>query len=342
MTPASLLALRKKTGDLRGLGEIRLVAREDGPGRGARLLMCRNAVGVEFEVSVDRGFDISSLRWKGANLGWNSPVGGGVPAGAIEAEDGLGLLRSFDGFLVTCGLDHYGAPASGSSNPFNYPLRTRMSRPLHGRISATAATLRGYGFESECERPYFWCEAELRQAALYAEVLVLRRRIEAPLFEPLVRMHDTVANAGWRPTRHAMLYHFNVGYPLLDEESVLTGSFTEPVKAEFQATPPVPTEEADERFDVETVEGDRAGWAHAGLHNPTLGGGVGLDIAYSAATLPGLGLWRAYQSGIYAVGLEPLTGIADDVGGYRGPGTPHYLEAGETRDYGFEIRVQGS
>ena len=340
MSPDPLSALRKKTGDLRGLGDIRLVALEDGPGRGTRLIICRNAAGLEFEISVDRGFDLSALRWRGANLSWHSPVGDGVPAGALEAEDGLALLRSFDGFLVTCGLDHYGAPASGSADPYNYPLRTRMSHPLHGRISSTPATLRGYGLETGAAHPYFWAEADIRQAALYAEVLVLRRRIEAPLFEPLIRMRDTVANAGWRPSRHAMLYHFNVGYPLLDQQSVLTGSFSEAAKAAFQAAPPIPAEVIKELFEVETTAGDCEGWAHAGLSNPALNGGVALDIAYSAATLPGLGLWRAYQSGIYAVGLEPLTGIAPDDAGYQGPGTPNYLEAGASRDYAFEIRVQ--
>jgi hypothetical protein len=69
---------------------------------------------------------------------------------------------------------------------------------------------------------------------------------------------------------------------------------------------------------------------------------LALDIAFTAATLPGLGLWRAYQSGIYALGLEPFTGIGNDEKGYRGPGTPHYLEPGDQREYGFEIRLSAN
>lgn len=330
--------LRRKTADLRGLGDIRLVALEDGPGRGKRLLLCRNASGIELEISVDRGFDISGLRWRGYNVGWNSPVGAGVPATALDAEGGLGLLRSFDGFLVTCGLDHYGVPSIGSASHFDYPLREWIHRPLHGRISAVCASLRGYGLDPNCEQPFIWCEADLRQASLFAEVLLLRRRLEIPLFEPLIRMHDTVTNAGWKPARHVILYHFNLGYPLVDSASVLRGDFGPDVLKAFAAAPPVETADAVESFEVNMVNGDLAGWAHAGLYNPELDGGVALDIAYSSAALPGLGLWRAYQSGIFAVGLEPLSGIEPD-NGYQGAGTPFYLEPGNTRDYRFEIRL---
>lgn len=330
--------LRSRTADLRGIADVRLVALEDGPGRGKRLLFCRNGCGLEFEISVDKGFDVSALRWRGLNLGWNSPVGGGVPAIDLEAEDGLGLLRSFDGFMVTCGLDHYGAPSVGAASHFNYPLRSHIHRPLHGRISSVPATLRGYGIDLAGKEPRIWCEAVLRQATLFAEVLELRRRIEMPLFEPLIRIKDRVTNIGWQATRHATLYHFNLGFPLVDGRSVLTGSFGKDVVAEFAAAPPVAKRDAVETFELNRSSANSAGWAHAGLFNPTLDRGVKLEVAYSADTLPELGLWRAYQSGVYAVGLEPCSGITTDEG-YQGPGTPHYLEPGEIRRYEFEICV---
>lgn len=369
MTSPNLVELRPKTVDFRALGEIRLVALEDGPGRGKRLLLCRNAAALECEISVDRGFDITALRWRGLNLGWNGPAGGGVPARELDAEDGLGLLRSFDGFLVTCGLDHYGLPAVGPAEDFIYPHRARTHHPLHGRISSVGATLRSYGLDTDGANPMIWCEAELRQAALFGEVLALRRRIEIPLFEPLLRIHDRVSNAGWRPTRHRMLYHFNLGYPLLDEQTVLTGDFAADLLTDFVSAPPIPASDVVERFDAGTALGDASGRAHAGVFNPALAGGTGLDIQYSAATLPGLGLWRAWQSGIYALGIEPNSG-AGPGGGLEAGGRPesnsapelctraegnsarqrsdshplgsglaHHLGAGESRDYRLVIRI---
>jgi len=339
MSSAIVRALRRKTADLRGLGDIRLCSLEDGPGRGNRLLLCRNAAGIECEISVDRGFDVSALRWRGMNLGWNGPAGGEVPHTALEGEAGLGLLRSFDGFLVTCGLDHYGAPATGPAAAFNYPLRERIHRPLHGRVSSLRASLRGHGLETHGDRPYLWCEAQVRQAALFAEVLVLRRRVEIDLFEPVIRIRDAVTNEGSRPARHVMLYHFNLGYPLLDEHATLTGSWSPALLADFAAHPAVAVDDARESFEVDRPDCPADGWGHVGLGNARLAGGCALDIAYSAATLPALGLWRAYQSGVYALGLEPLTGIEPD-GGYQGPGTPHYLEPGATRAYAFDVTVR--
>ncbi|UXN76060.1 aldose 1-epimerase family protein (plasmid) [Devosia sp. A8/3-2] len=56
-----LQELRRRTVDGRGVADIRMLQVEDGPGRGQRLLVVRNAAGIGFEIAVDRGFDISSV-----------------------------------------------------------------------------------------------------------------------------------------------------------------------------------------------------------------------------------------------------------------------------------------
>ena len=337
--PQALDALRSKSPDLRGLAEIRLLALEDGPGRGQRLIVCRNAAGFECEISVDRGFDISAVRWRGTNLGWNGPVGGGVPAQGLDAEDGLGLLRSFDGFLVTCGLDHFGVPATGSAEHYIYPHRQRTHWPLHGRICGVAATLRGYGIDLERESPILWCEGELRQAALFGEVLLLRRRIEVSLFEPGLSLRDRISNEGRRPARHGLLYHINVGYPLLDEQAALCGDFPQWLLGDFASSPPIPDDAVRERFDACRSIGSSSGVSRVGVRNPRLDGGIQMDIAYSATRLPGLGLWRAWQAGIYALGIEPHSELAPSDARYRAPSTPGFIEPGDSLDYQFDISV---
>lgn len=62
------IELLKKTPDLRAIADIRLATLEDGPARGQRLLIARNATGIAFEVALDRGFDISSLSFRGPIL----------------------------------------------------------------------------------------------------------------------------------------------------------------------------------------------------------------------------------------------------------------------------------
>ena len=80
----------------------------------------------------------------------------------------------------------------------------------------------------------------------------------------------------------------------------------------------------------------RRGMARAGLSNPKLDGGVALEIAYSAATLPMLGLWRAWQSGIYAVGLEPHSVLTPPE---QASPDQEVLQAGEARDYRLVVSV---
>ncbi len=330
--------LRRRTPDLRGLGEIRLVRLENGPGRGQRLLLARNAAGLAFEVAVDRAFDLCSLTYRGINLGWNSPVHCHAPSFAHDLEAGMGLLRHFDGLIVTCGLDHYGEPATGSAAHFEYPLRRTVHYPLHGRVSCQAATLIGYGL-GQAPDPMLWCEAEVRQATVFGEVLVLRRRIELQLFGRQIKQYDVVMNQGYRPTRHALLYHVNIGYPFLDQDAELVGGFGE-LRERFRALPPVPADDLQEVDDhIADPESDRYGRVTVGIRNPSLLGGISLRIVFNRAQLPQLHLWRCWQSGLYVMGIEPCTGLTPDSFEYRGEDTPHFLECGASRRYELTLDI---
>ena len=55
--------------------------------------------------------------------------------------------------------------------------------------------------------------------AVFGENLVLTRRIEAQLGGRAIAILDRVENRGFRPTPHMLLYHFNFGWPLLDQGS---------------------------------------------------------------------------------------------------------------------------
>lgn len=335
------IELRRHSGDLRAFGEVRLVTLDNGPGRGQQLLLCRNASGLELEIAVTRGFDISALRFRSFPLGWHSPVGFSGPS-AYELESGFGMLRSLDGFLVTCGLDHHGEPAEGPAQHFNYPARASIQYPLHGRISGQAATLIGHGLDAsrlgESSEAVIWCEAEVRQAAVFGETLVLRRRIEIDLFASRIRLRDVVTNEGFRPTRHAMLYHLNMGFPLLDRNAQPVGELSA-LRSNFDSAPPVPDDDAREICDTLNPEGDADGLVTMGLHNPSLCGGLTVRVEYSKTQLPRCDVWRCWQSGIYVFGIEPRTDPGSDSLRYAGPDSPCFLEAGAARRYELTIDV---
>lgn len=332
-----LADIRRRTVDWRGIAEIRLVSAENGPGRGQRLLLARNAAGVGFEVAVDRGFDLSALSYRGINLGWHGPNRMPFPPAAPSEDDGKGILRAFDGFLVTCGLDQYGVAAQGPGDHFIYPHRATVHYPFHGRIALQGAELTGHGLDMEAEEPVLWCEGIVRQTALFGEVLSLRRRIELPVFGKSIRIRDEVRNDGYRPARHGVLYHFNVGYPVLDRGTELFGDLGPAALDGFAAIPPEPSTAFVEVVDPLPMAARPDGTVLAGLRNAELG--VSIGIRQRTAQLAGLMMWRCYQSGIFVVGIEPHTPLSAARLGHEGGANPDFIEAGARRRYDVDVEV---
>lgn len=299
------IELRKKTPDLRALADVRLVSLEDGPGRGQRLLLARNASGVQFEVAVDRGFDIAGLSFGAINIGWHSPIQMRFPATDPDSEEGWGFMRNFDGFMVTCGLDHISRPREVDISHYVHPHMKSKRMPQHGRISTEKARLIGYG--ADAESGVVFCEGIIRQASVFGETLELRRRISLPIFGSVLRVDDTVTNCGFRPAHHAIIYHLNFGYPFLDKDIEIKG-LPGQLLAKMLTNPPVPDDRYGECVDVvesrEILETDPIV-----LANPRLG--VSIGLTFSHEHLNQLAVWRAYQSGVFALGIEPRTDAAE-------------------------------
>ena len=102
--------------------------------------------------------------------------------------------------------------------------------------------------------------------------------IEAALGDTTITVEDRVENRGFRPTPHMLLYHYNFGYPLLDEGAELlvpsraivhacTATCT-PTSASVQAAGEADFSEQVYQHDV--VAGPD-GMASALLINPALG-----------------------------------------------------------------------
>src|SRR6185437_7648247 len=95
----------------------------------------------------------------------------------------------------------------------------RVGYGLHGRVGGLPARLVGHGETWDGDTCTLWAEGEVRQSAVFFEDLVLRRRIEARVGESHFTIRDTVENAGHSVTSHMLLYHCNVGFPVVDEGS---------------------------------------------------------------------------------------------------------------------------
>jgi hypothetical protein len=323
MTPEMLADLRRRSVHLRGLAEVRLVMLTDGPGAGSRLLEVRTPDGISADIALDRGGDLFRIGCRGTELGWRSAVDGATPWPVLDSEDGLGFMRGFDGFLVTCGLDHHGVATTTPATDFHYPLRQKNHHPLHGRIMASKAEL--------VEKSIDWQAGVIsiglfvRQASVFGEVLELARTWTFSLTAPQFRLQDRVINRGFRPTRHGILYHINFGHPFLSEATRVLADHWPP--ADALAVDQITPDDAH----VERV--DAAPSPQSGCIEVTNGDlNIAVTIAYDSLRLPVTALWRAFQSGVYALAIEPQTIFTPD-------GADSVLAAGQETLYGLEFTL---
>ena len=322
--------LRRRSAGLAALARCELVECLDGPARGQRRLEIDTPSGLAATLVVDRALDVLSLRYRGENLGWRSAARARHPVHPLEDEHGLGLMRSFDGLLVTCGLEHAGLPVERDATALRYPPRARTVHPLHGRLpgAGVALTSHGIDWDAGCVR----VTGEVYQGGVFTECLVLRRRVEIMLDEPRVVIVDEVENEGFEPASHALLYHVNVGHPLLGEDARLIGdgwALRDRLDGgDGVAAGASPSDDHVEVVDVEATPEDRIG-----IENTA--SGLFLEIATDARALPVTALWRAFRSGVFALGIEPQTAPAEDDGAF-GAG-PVSLAPGERRAYRLEL-----
>ena len=342
-------AIAERAGALQQLAGVELLEYADGPERGVRVLEFRTGAGLGFRVAVDRGFDLLSAEYRCIPIGWRTPTGPRHPGLASPEENrGWGFLRAFTGLLATCGLDHALAPATSSAAPYIYPGIDETDYPLHGRVAQIPARLLGYGERWEGERCTLFAEGEVAQMAVFGENLVLTRRIEAALGGTSISVTDRVENRGFRPTPHMLLYHYNVGWPVLDEGAELLLPSRAVVHAVhgdlhaqgvgYRVQGPPRADFSEQLYEHDVVPAPD-GMAPAALINPALGGGFGVRLDYDRAALPCLIEWQCLQSGLYVLGIEPSTNHVLGRKFAEERGELIFLEHGEVREYRTRLSV---
>lgn len=342
-------SLTRRSGSISQFGGVRLITLGDGVERGQRMLEFRTGSGFSFTVLVDRALDIAEMSHKGRAIGWHSPTGfrhPGLHDG--EAEDGLGWARSFSGFLNTCGLDHILGPEVVPADTYNYPRKATVRHGLHGRIGVVPARLTGYGERWEGDRCILWAEGVVVQAAVFGEVLHLHRRIEADLGGNEVRLSDRVVNAGFARTPHMMLYHINLGYPVIDDGARYLAPVREVVWATHTATGldaqgvgyrrcPAPRSGFAEQVWEHDMTADASGEVPVAVVNDRIG--FGIEVTTRKDQFPCALQWQNFQEGHYVMGVEPATHHILGNLAARERGEMIWLAAGEARAYDTRFRV---
>ena len=309
---------------IEGVEEHRLVG---GRGDGLKLLEIHTAAGLDLAVVPDRCCDISRLRFKGVNVSYMSPCGYVAPAYYDNRESGW--LRSFTaGFLTTCGLNNVGSPNTDEGETL----------PLHGSIANTPAEHSWWTEGEDC----FEIHGEMNDETIFDRKLRLSRCIRVSKTAPELEIEDTVTNTGDRIEPVEILYHMNMGYPLLDEDSVITIPSERVTPRDDHAAEDLenwmrmekPTPGYQERCYYHTFPDSRG---LAAIWQPKLK--MGLAITFDAKKLDGFVEWKMMGVRDYVLGLECGNCTPDGRGAMRKSGRLKFLTPGETAAYSVKIRM---
>lgn len=322
--------VRPHVGDLHQVMRVDRFIEDDGPARGARRLRLINGGGIEIDVHPDRAMDLGQVTVGGVPVAWISPVG--VTSPHFYEPEGLRWLRTYTGGLMAlCGLDSFGPPSEDDGVGYG----------LHGRIGATPAHLTGVEVTPEG----IAVSGEVRQVGVFGEHLVLRRRITSAAGSDTFVLEDSVTNEGFADTPHMVLYHVNLGWPLIEEGTVvdIPSQTIQPRDAEAEAGVDSALEVSApiHEFREQVFQHAFAAGSDPTVRVVNAARGLEFEMTFSGDTLPYLMQWKMMGEGHYALGVEP-TNVNSLAGraGARAAGAVPTLAPGERVDYRIAFRLR--
>lgn len=314
------LAYCGNTYQLYGVEEQRLVG---GRADGMRVLEVKNGRGLQFTILLDRGCGVARLSYKGVNCSFMSASALRRPEYYEHQVGGQGFLRNFHaGFLTTCGLFNVGVDCI-DDNEQTY---------LHGDIDNTPS-------EHHChyvgDDGKLHIEATILVEQIFYHKIVLKRHFIVGLEDDSLIIRDRVENTGSTTCPYMILYHLNMGYPLLDEDAQLyinSQSFSARTSLAQEDIGSwnkfcTPEHNYQERCYYHKFNTDKDGIA--ALYQPKHD--IGLAIRFDPKVLPFFTQWKQMGYRDYALGLEPGNSHCDGRDLMRAQGNLQFLEPGEVR-----------
>ena len=288
----------RHVGHMSQIAEIREISYQEGRAKGMNGWQIKNGP-LRFTVMKDKGLDISELSYKGINMSFLSKPG--LQGRNHYDTNGQEAQRSImGGMIFTCGLENICAPYIGD-----------REYPMHGRIRTTPAEHTGEKVCWEGDEYHLSVCGEMREAELFGENLVLKRKISTIFPGKQIIIEDEIENQGFREEPAMLLYHFNVGYPLLEEGTKIILP-TKKVTPRDEAAAPftekycimeAPKDREPEYVFLHELAEDGEGNTFAAVINEKTGFGIRLD--FNRKNLPYFMEWKSLASGDYVVGLEP-------------------------------------
>lgn len=303
-----------------------------------------------YAILPTRGMGLWRGNYRGIELGWKPPVHGPVHPRHVNTSDrgGIGWLTGFDEWLCRCGLASNGPPGEDVYTD-RHGQQRRDLLPLHGRIANQPA----YYVEVRVglDPPYELCvTGQVEEGGLFYPHLVLTTTYTTIPGSNRIVIHDQIENRGGESAEMQLLYHCNLGSPLLEAGSRLAL----PIREVSPITP-----RAAEGIDtLDTYAGPVAGFAEQVYCFELLGDAAGRTLAmlsnhardkavvlrFNRQELPCFSVWKqtgAMEDG-YVTGLEPATNFPNFKSFERQQGRVVTLPAAGKWEATWSIEAQDS
>ncbi len=328
----------QKIGDISQLCEIKYYESIDGMSRGVRGIDIRNAEGINITILPDRGMDISHLSYKSIPFNWKSPTKETSPI-YFEGRGTEWLRTFYGGFLTTCGLTTTGAPSVDKGEDL----------PLHGRIANIAAENVSVDGKWQAGNYAVLAKGKVREAKVFGDKLLLERKIYAWMDEPRIVLEDSVENIGHQTSPFMILYHINIGYPILNKNSELLEGTAKIIPHDKEAEKGLedfnkfsnPIKGFKEQCYFHDIEADRTGYSNLAFVNKKFldGQGIGIWLRFKKDSLPYLTQWKQMGMGEYVCGIEPCNNLGKGRKKEREEGRLRILEPGEKINLRLEFKI---
>lgn len=315
---------------LYGVEEYRLVS---GRADGVRALEVKNGLGLQFTILLDRGCGIARLSFKGVNCSFLSASGIRHPS-YYDHSIGNFQRNFYAGFLTTGGIFNVGVDCVDDGEQVY----------LHGDIDNVPAE--SYMTYEQDGKLHIVCTIRCEQ--FFYHKVVMTRHFTVGLQDNHLEIADHFENTGSTKCPMMILYHMNMGYPLLDEDSELYVNSDKIVPRNEHAAegladwnhmekPQMGYEERCFYHSFEKKADSPALNALAAIFQPKAH--IGLAIRFDSASLDHFTEWKQMGFRDYALGLEPGNSHCDGRDKMRAEGQLKFLEPGATTDYGVRIEL---
>lgn len=329
--------MKKKTmkfvGSMQQQAFIRAMQYTEGRASGLKAYDVKND-NLRFTILADKCLDVADFSYKGMNLNFLSKPG--LQGRNHYDTNGEEALRSImGGMFFTCGLDNVCAPCNSGGKEY----------PMHGRIRTTPAEQLSSKAEWCGDKYILSVEGQMRESELFGENLVLNRKISTIYGERSILVEDQIENESFREESIMLLYHCNIGYPMLDESARIYLP-TEQIRSRDMVSDAhiaewnqmrFPEDNEPEYVYIHELRGDKNGDTMAVIVNEDKQ--IGICYEFNKQQLPYFMEWKSLASGDYVVGLEPSNSSVYGRSFHERNDTMPVLKAFEKKEVWLKISI---